>query len=112
MKKSTSKLIVNSCFVIVKFFTAKNHELVCVRKAAVEVPLFSVKDVDNIDLSRSLWSELFRHHSRVLSKEFNTCVYYHSFDVALSIDEVNDEELPEFYMPKSFLRKHRLFVVS
>jgi hypothetical protein len=112
MKKSTSKLIVNSCFVIVEFFTAKNHELVCIRKAAVEVPLFSVKDVDNVDFSHSLWSELFRHHSRVLSKEFNTCVYYHSFDVALSIDEVNDEELPEFYMPESFLRRHNLLVVG
>lgn len=112
MKKSTSKLIVNSCFIIVKFFTAKNHELACIRKAAVEVPLFSVKDVDNVDFSRSLWSELFRHHSRVLSKEFNACVYCYSTDTVLSVDEVNDEDFPEFYMPESFLRKHRLFVVG
>jgi hypothetical protein len=112
MKRSTSKLTIESCFVVVEFFVAKNHELTCIRKAAVEVPLFSVKDVDNVDFSRSLWSELFRHHSRVLSKEFNTCVYYHSFNVALSIDEVNDEELPEFYMPESFLRKHNLLVVG
>lgn len=112
MKRSTSKLTVESCFVVVEFFTAKNHELACVNRAAVEVPLFSVKDVDNVDLSRSLWSELFRYHSRVLSKEFNSCVYCHSFDSVLSVDEVNDEELPELYMPESFLRKHRLFVVG
>lgn len=112
MKKSTSNLTVKSCFVVVEFFTAKNHELTCVGKAAVEVPLFSVKDVDNVNLSHSLWSELFRHHSRVLSKEFNSCIYCRSFDAVLSIDEVNDEELPELYMPESFLRRHRLFVVG
>ena len=38
MKKSTSKLTVESCFVVVEFFVAKNHELTCVDKAAVEVP--------------------------------------------------------------------------
>lgn len=112
MKKSTSNLTVKSCFVIVEFFTAKNHELTCIDRAAVEVPLFSVEDVDNVDFPSSLWSALFRHHSRVLSKEFNTCVYYRSFDTVLSIDEVNDEELSELYMPESFLRKHRLFVVG
>lgn len=112
MKRSTSKLTVESCFVVVEFFTAKNHELTRVDKAAVEVPLFSVRDVDNVDLYSSLWPELFRHHSRVLSKKFNSCVYYHSFDTVLSIDEVNDEELLELYIPESFLRKHRLFVVG
>lgn len=112
MKKSTSKLTVKSCFVVVEFFTVKNHELTCIDKAAVEVPLFSAKDFYSVDPFRSLWFELFRYHSRVLSKEFNFCVYYRSFDAILSIDEVNDEELPEFYMPESFLRKHRLFVVG
>lgn len=111
MKRSTSKLTVKSYFVAVEFFTAKNHELVCVGKAAVEIPLFDAKDVDNVN-PPILWSELFRHHSRVLSKEFNSCVYCRSFNTVLSVDEVNDEELPEFYMPESFLRKHRLFVVG
>lgn len=111
MRKSTSKLTVKSCFVVVEFFTAKGHELTCVGKAAVEVPLFSTKDVDNVDPSSSLWSELFRHHSRVLSKEFNSCIYCRSLDIVLSVDEVNDEEFLELYMPESFLRKHRLFVV-
>lgn len=112
MKKSTSKLTIGSYFVVVEFFTAKNHELTCVVKAAVEVPSFSVEDLDNVDLFHSLCSELFRHHSRVLSKGLDTCVYFRLLDIALNIDEVNDEELPELYMPESFLRKHRLFVVG
>ena len=112
MKKSTSKLTVESYFVVVEFFTAKKHELTCIGKAAVEVPSFSAEDIDNVDLFHSLWSELFRHHSRVLSKEFNSCVYFRLLDTVLSVDEVNDEVLPELYMPDSFLRKHRLFVVG
>lgn len=112
MKKSTSKLTIESYFVVVEFFTAKNHELTCVVKAAVEVPSFNVEDVDNVDLFHSLWFELFRHHSRVLSKRLNSCVYFRLLDTVLNVDEVNDEEFPEFYMPELFLRRHRLFVVS
>lgn len=112
MKKSSSKLTVKSCFAVVDFFTIKNRELTCFGKAAIEVPSFSVKDDDNVDLSHSLWSELFRYHSRVLSKELNSCVYCHSLDAVLSVDEVNDEKLPELYIPELFLRKHHLFVVG
>lgn len=112
MKNSISKVKVESWFIRVEFFCLKNRELRCAYIAAVEVPAFDVNDSTTDDFPGNLWPELFRFHSRGLSKEEHSFVCYRSYEIFATVDEALDEGLALLHMPESFLRKHHLFVVS
>ena len=112
MRKSISKVKVESWFIRVEFFCLKNRELRRICIAAVEVPSFKVSDPAAADISSVLWPELFRFHSRKFSKEEHSFVCYRSYEIFSIVDEALDEGLSLLYMPESFLRKHHLFVVG
>lgn len=111
MRKSISKVKVESCFIRVGFFSSKKRELKCVGCAAVEVPSFDDEKISP-ELFDSFVTELCRYHVRRLNKSCRFPLFYQSYEILLSVEEAHDEGLVEYYMPESFLRKHRLFVVG
>lgn len=114
MKARINKTEIESWFANVGLYTIKGCEVKYVFSLAIEIPSCDPSKESLTNFSETLWPELFRYHTRRFSKRYNIKYFYSLNGLYTSIDEVESDDcgLVQCYMPESFLRKHRLFVVS